>query len=153
MLESLHSNSLHISQPSINAVHYWRPLMPSINAVHSYLITRVASRFGILVWYRSVFSQYFTNQYQRKTENLVGTFRYPTFGGNPFFPSKGDFCPLFDGPSPPFEGQVRSPQIYEKELPQNFTKWSSCQILQYKITEPNIDRQVPATYQYQPNCQ
>ncbi len=69
---------------------------------------------------------------------------YRTFGGNPFF---ARFCPLFDGPSPPFEG----------EFPQNFTKWSARQILQYKkyrtchteYTNP----QVPVTYRYRPNCQ
>jgi hypothetical protein len=58
-------------------------------------------RFGI-GWYFPVFSQPIPD------ENLAGTFRYCTFGGNPFFPSKGGFCPLFDGPSPPFEGKISS---------------------------------------------
>ncbi len=58
--------------------------------------------------------------------------------GEPLFPSKGGFRPLFDGPSPPFEGNISSRQIYKKEFPQNFTKWSSRQILQHKNTKPNI---------------
>jgi hypothetical protein len=95
--------------------------------------------FGI-GWYFPVFYQPIPK------ENLVGKFWYSTFGGNPFFPSKRGFCPLFDGPSPPFEGKISSHQIYKKEFPQNFTKWSSSQILQYKNTEPNIDRQVQITY-------
>jgi hypothetical protein len=37
-------------------------------------------------------------------EKLGKDLRYRTFGGNPFFPC---FCPLFDGPSPPFEGSSR----------------------------------------------
>ncbi len=87
-----------------------------------------------LIWYFSsvsvgifpVFSQPIPK------ENLVGMFRYCTFGGNPFFPSQGGFCPLFDGPSPSFEGKTSSRWMYKKEFPQNFTKWSSRQILRYK---------------------
>ncbi len=65
-------------------------------------------------------------------ENSVGTFWYCTFGGNPFFPSKGGFCPLFDGSSPFFEEKISSRQISKKEFFQNFTKCSSPQIVQYK---------------------
>ncbi len=44
----------------------------------------------------------------------------------PLFSLKGRLLPpLFDGPSPPFEGKISSRRIYKKEFPQNFTKWSS----------------------------
>jgi hypothetical protein len=32
----------------------------------------------------------------------------------PLFPSKGGFCPLFDGPSPPFERKISLRQIYKR---------------------------------------
>ncbi len=98
---------------------------------HLMKIFGVASWFGISVRYWSVFSWYFPNQYQRKTRS--GRFGIIQLAGTPFFPSKGGFCPLFDGPSPPFEGNISSRRIYKKEFPQNFTKWSSAKSYSTKI--------------------
>jgi hypothetical protein len=96
----------------------------SISPLHSpYVRTRVVPRFGISVRYRSVFSRYFSNRYRRKTRS--GGFGIVHLAGTPF-------CPLFDGSSPPFEGKISSRRIYKTEFLQNFTKWSSRQILQYK---------------------
>jgi hypothetical protein len=48
---------------------------------------------------------YFLGIFLTNTEGKLGKgLRYRTFGRNPFFPC---FCPLFDGPSPPFEGSSR----------------------------------------------
>ncbi len=48
---------------------------------------------------------YFLGIFLTDTEGKLGKdLRYCTFGGNPFF---ARFCPLFDGPSPPFEGSSR----------------------------------------------
>ncbi len=45
---------------------------------------------------------YFIGIFLTDTEGKLGKdLRHRTFGGNPFF---ARFCPLFDGPSPPFEG-------------------------------------------------
>ncbi len=45
---------------------------------------------------------YFLGIFLTDTKGKLGKdLRYRTFGGNPFFAC---FCPLFDGPSPPFEG-------------------------------------------------
>jgi hypothetical protein len=45
---------------------------------------------------------YFLGIFLIDTKGKLGKdLRYRTFGGNPFFPR---FCPLFDGPRPPFEG-------------------------------------------------
>ncbi len=96
---------------------------------------RVASRFGILVWYRLVFSRYFTNQYQRKTRS--GRFGIVHLAGTPFFPQREASAPFLMDQAPLLT-EKRSRQIYKKEFPQNFTKWSSRQILQYKNSEPNI---------------
>jgi hypothetical protein len=73
--------------------------------------------------------------------------------GTPFFPQREASAPFFDGPSP---------LLKEKLVPAKFTKRSSRKISQNgapaksystKNTEPNINRQVPVTYQYRPNCQ
>ncbi len=48
---------------------------------------------------------YFLGIFLTDTKGKLGKdVRYCTFCGNPFFPC---FCPLFDGPSPPFEGSSR----------------------------------------------
>ncbi len=88
----------------------------TVEGILSYLFTRVVSRFGILVWYRLVFSWYFPNRYQRKTRqgpSVSYIWREPLFCS---------LLPPFCWTKPPFWG----------EFPQNFTKWSSGQILQYK---------------------
>ncbi len=49
---------------------------------------------------------YFLGIFLTDTKGKLGKdLRYCTFGENPFFPR---FCPLFDGPSPPFEGSSRN---------------------------------------------
>ncbi len=69
---------------------------------------------------------------------MVGMFWYQTFGRNPFFPR---FCPLFDGPSPPFEGSSR--KISQNGAP------AKCYSTKNTVhTIPNINRQVPVTYRY-----
>ncbi len=73
-----------------------------------------------------VFSQPIPKEYS------IGTFRYCTFGGNPFFPSKGGFCPLFDVSSPPFEEKISSRQIYKNEDSAKFHKMELRQIFQYQ---------------------
>ncbi len=56
---------------------------------------------------------YFLGIFLTDTEGKLGKdLRYRTFGGNPFFPR---FCPLFDGPSPLFEGSPR--KISQKGAP------------------------------------
>ncbi len=57
-----------------------------VMSLNTMLETRVASRFGISVWYWSVFSRYFTNRYRRKTQS--GCFGIIHLAGTPFFPSK-----------------------------------------------------------------
>ncbi len=48
---------------------------------------------------------YFLGIFLTDTKGKLGKdLWYCTFGGNPFF---ARFCPLFDGPSPPFEGSSR----------------------------------------------
>jgi hypothetical protein len=102
-----------------------------------YVIFRVASRFGTI--FRFGIGRYFPGILPTDTEGKLGRDVSVSYiWREPLFPSKGGFCPLFDGPSPPFERKISSRRIYKKEFPQNFTKWSSRQIFQYKNTEPNI---------------
>jgi hypothetical protein len=106
--------------------------------------SRVASRFGISVRYRSVFSRYFTNRYRRKTRS--GRFGIH-LAGTPFFPSKGGFCPLFlvKKRFPPNLQKGVPAKFHKIELPPNLTV--------HKIPTEYTDRLVPVTYRYQPNCQ
>jgi hypothetical protein len=54
----------------------------------------------LVFWYG--IGWYFLGIFLTDTKGKLGKdLWYSTFGGNPFFPR---FCPLFDGPSPPFEG-------------------------------------------------
>ncbi len=50
--------------------------------------------WSVFGWYFLVFTKPIPE------ENLVGTFWYYFFGGNPFFPRKGGHGPLLRGPSP-----------------------------------------------------
>ncbi len=107
--------------------------------------SRVASRFGISVWYRSVFSRYFTNRYRKKTRS--GRFGIVHLAGTPFFPSKGGFCPLFlvKKKFPPNLQKGVPAKFHKMELPPNLTV--------QKIPTEYTNRLVPVTYWYQPNCQ
>ena len=83
---------------------------------------------------------------------MVGTFRYcklagtlfspENFGGNPFFPLKGGFCPLFLVKKLPAKFTKRSPaKFYKMELPPNLTV--------HKIpTEIPTDQYQYMVYQY-----
>jgi hypothetical protein len=63
---------------------------------------------------------------------LVGTFWYRTFGRNPFFPR---FCPLFDGPSPPFEGSSR--KISQNGAPsKSYSTQNTVHTIPYQIYQP-----------------
>jgi hypothetical protein len=62
------------------------------------VLTRVASRFGISVWYRSVFSRYFTNRYRRKTRS--GRFGIVHLAGTPFFPQREHSAPFLMNQAP-----------------------------------------------------
>jgi hypothetical protein len=57
----------------------------------------------LVIWYG--IGWHFLGIFLTDTEGkLSKDLRYRTFGGNPFF---APFCPIFDGPSPPFEGSSR----------------------------------------------
>jgi hypothetical protein len=93
-------------------------------------------------WYG--ISWYFLGIFLTDTEGKLGKdLWYCTFGGNPFFAC---FCPLFDGPSPPFEESSR-------KISQNGAPAKSYSTKNTVHTMPNTNQQVPVTYQYQPNCQ
>ncbi len=62
------------------------------------IFCRVASRFGISVRYRSVFSRYFTNRYQRKTRS--GRFGIVHLAGTPFFPQREASAPFLMDQAP-----------------------------------------------------
>jgi hypothetical protein len=88
---------------------------------------------------------YFLGIFLTDTEGKLGKdLPYRTFGGNPFFPR---FCPLFDGPSSPFEGGS------SRKISQNGAPAKSYSTKNTVHTIPNTNRQVPVTYRYQPNCQ
>jgi hypothetical protein len=58
---------------------------------------------NLVFWYGM--GWYFLGIFLTDTKGKLGKdLRYRTFGGNPFF---ARFCPLFDGPSPPFEESSR----------------------------------------------
>jgi hypothetical protein len=95
----------------------------------------------LVFWYG--IGWYFLGIFLTDTKGKLGKdLQYLTFGGNPFFPR---FCPLFDGPSPPLEGSSR--KISQKGAP---AKSYSTKNTVHTI--PNINQQVPVTYQYRPNC-
>jgi hypothetical protein len=75
--------------------------------------------------------------------NLVGTFRYRTFGRNPF---SHRVCPLFDGPSSPFKRSSR-------KISQNGAPAKSNRTKNSVLTIPNTNRQVCTIPRYQQNCQ
>jgi hypothetical protein len=80
---------------------------------------------------------YFLSIFLTDTKGKLGKdLRYHTFGGNPFFPR---FCPLFDGPSPPFEGSSRKISQIGALAKSYSTKNTVHTIL-------NTNRQVPVTY-------
>ncbi len=60
--------------------------------------TKVASQFGILVGYRSVFFRYFTNRYRRKTWS--GHFGIVHLVGTPFLPQREAFAPFLMDQAP-----------------------------------------------------
>jgi hypothetical protein len=77
------------------------------------LYPNLVFRFGI--------GRYFLGIFHTDTEGKLGkAFGILHLMGTPFFPSKGGFCLLFDGSSPPFEGKISSRQIYKMEFLQNF---------------------------------
>jgi hypothetical protein len=99
--------------------------------------TPLESHLDLVFWF--VIGQYFPGILPTDTKEKLGwNVSVLYISQESLFSSKGGFRPLFDEPSPPFEGKKSSHQIYKKEFPQNFTKWSSRQILQYKNTKPNI---------------
>ncbi len=73
---------------------------------------RVVYQFGIFGRYLVGISWYLLNQYRRKTRYISVLF----FGGKHFFPQKGGHGPLFEGPSPHFEGKNGFPPNL-KEFP------------------------------------
>ncbi len=85
-------------------------------------IIRVASRFGILVRYRSVFSRYFTDRYQRKT--WWGRFGIVHLAGTPFFLQREASAPFL---------MDQAPLLREKYVPAKFTKRSSCIVSQNEV--------------------
>jgi hypothetical protein len=103
-----------------------------------FVFIRVASRFGILVRYRLVFSQYFTNQYQRKTWS--GCFGIVHLAGTPFFPHREASAPFL---------MDQAPLLREKLVPAKFTKRSSHKVLQNEAPAKSYSTKIPNQI-YQP---
>ena len=75
-----------------------------ILAIHMQSVNgRVASQFGISVRHWSVFSRYFTNQYQRKT--WPGRFGIVHLAGTPFFPQREASAPFLMDQAPLLRGK------------------------------------------------
>jgi hypothetical protein len=71
----------------------------TINIIYSItVIIRVASQFGISVWYHLVFSRYFTNRYRKKTWS--GHFGIVHLAGIPFFPQREASAPFLMDQAP-----------------------------------------------------
>jgi hypothetical protein len=91
----------------------------SVHPGKTNLTSRVALQFGILVWYRLVFSRYFTNQYRRKTWS--GRFGIVHLAGTPFFPQREAFAPFLMDQAPLLRKNKFPPNL-QKGIPAKFHK-------------------------------
>jgi hypothetical protein len=104
--------------PFLLSTYYWMSCSTFLGG--GGVVLEVDIRVIPIRYFRLVFGWYFlVITLPIPEENLVGTFWYYYFGGNPFFPRKGGHGSLFQGPSPHFEEKRVSRQTFK----------SSCQIL------------------------
>ncbi len=105
---------------------------------------RVASRFGISVWYRLVFSWYFPNGYRRKTRLL--RFGIVHLAGNPFSLTSAPF--LMDQ-APLLRGVLA--KFHKMELPPNLTV-QKITYIPYPIPTGNLITDTGQTASKQMRC-